>query len=221
MDVYNYFENNCYQDLYQIAVDNCLKSCDYVVAIVPETALNYILGNDYLTAKLHSLTVLEKNLFEDTDCPVCIICLGNNIENDQLIYKNDEFIIRLNELFRIKNEFLPKYNEKIIFNDRDGNIALKSVDGMTRKDIISFMRPEQLDYDLSKIKVSSRAISLINLDTDKNIDLIIKSANLIVNQYRLLCSDLLLTPFKGNNKNGRRRRRLDFSVARAILERVV
>ena len=81
------------------------------------------------------------------------------------------------------------------------------------------MKKEEIDYDLSSIKHSSRLITLIELKTEKSaIDQIIKCSNQILFDFRRSSKDVLLSPFKGNKKNGERRRRLDYATARAILE---
>ena len=49
-------------------------------------------------------------------------------------------------------------------------------------------------------------------------DVFINECNRLINDIRVKSSDVLLTPFKGNTKSGRRRRRLDFRLARAIME---
>ena len=43
--------------------------------------------------------------------------------------------------------------------------------------------------------------------------------NKILNDIRNKSHDLILSPFKGNMKNGVRRRRLDFYTCRAIIEK--
>jgi uncharacterized membrane protein len=81
------------------------------------------------------------------------------------------------------------------------------------------MLPEEIDYDLSTIKVSSRAITLIEIDiNDSDINAIIEYSNQILFNLRKESKDIILSPFKGNKKNGERRRRLDYKTARAILE---
>jgi hypothetical protein len=47
------------------------------------------------------------------------------------------------------------------------------------------------------------------------------AANRILDAHRAATHDLLLSPFKGNARNGVRRRRLDYATARAILERAL
>ena len=76
-----------------------------------------------------------------------------------------------------------------------------------------------IDYDLTNIKESSRLITLIEVCADdETIDKLIDHGNDILLDFRNKTSDILLSPFKGNKKNGERRRRLDYATARAILE---
>ena len=60
---------------------------------------------------------------------------------------------------------------------------------------------------------------MINIQIeDKYKNDLIKEANNILKELRKNTQDIILSPFKGNMKDGRRRRRLDFKTARAILE---
>ena len=49
--------------------------------------------------------------------------------------------------------------------------------------------------------------------------LFIDECNAILGDIRKTSHDIILSPFKGNMKNGVRRRRLDFLTCRAIMER--
>jgi hypothetical protein len=81
------------------------------------------------------------------------------------------------------------------------------------------MRKEELEYDLAGIKNSSRLITIIQTDFPINkLDTLIAHSNIILAAFRYKTKDVLLSPFKGNTKDGSRRRRLDYSTARAILE---
>jgi hypothetical protein len=50
---------------------------------------------------------------------------------------------------------------------------------------------------------------------------VIKEANRGLNRIREASGDLVLAPFKGNDRNGKRRRRLDYALARRILNQAV
>ena len=53
----------------------------------------------------------------------------------------------------------------------------------------------------------------------KKRNIFVDKCNEILYGIRKNSSDLLLTPFMGNTKSGKRRRRLDFRLARAIIEK--
>ena len=212
--VATYFNSCKYDDLYQLAIEKCLHN-NFGVMIIPETFIN----SSFPKSRLHSVTILENNPFEDTETPVCVICFDNKSKSLEKIkvYKNDIFLNSLD--FFEKQRIKPKNVVKIKFNDISGNIALRAVDTTNPSKKISFMRKDELDYDLSGIKHSSRLITIINMPVDSNrVDLFIKKANLILSEHRENTQDVLLSPFKGNCKDGKRRRRLDYSTARAILE---
>ncbi len=212
---YKYFKNNDYSDLYLLGLEKCLNVCDKMIAIVPET---YILTK-YFSQYCVSISIVEDNLFVDTDCPVSVVCFDKmKLQNDILIYKNDKFINSYNKLPQLE----PFNNIDIVFNCKNGNIGLRGIDGQSSNDKIKFCLPSELDYDLDKIKVSSRAITVIDVDL-KNADInqTINNANTILNNYRKDTGDVLLASFKGNNKANERRRRIDFKTARAILEQAV
>jgi len=211
---YKYFKDNDFTDLYQIALKRCLDSHDYVVAIVPES----FLLSDLFTLRLHSITVLGENPFNETDCPVSVACFNKHKIENTLIYKDDLYIDILTNLKSKK--LIPQNNIKMKFNSPSRQIGLRSIDGLNNTEKIHFALPSQLNYHLNNIKHSSRSITAIEIETNKDIEEIIKRANLILENFRKDTYDLL-SPFKGNNKQGERRRRLDYRTARAILEKAI
>ena len=50
---------------------------------------------------------------------------------------------------------------------------------------------------------------------------VIKAANMALTSIRKASGDFVLAPFNGNDKAGRRRRRLDYALARRILNQAV
>ena len=117
----------------------------------------------------------------------------------------------------------PLKNNCIIFNDKHGWLGLRAIDSTDGIRKINFDFKDNIPYDWNtKIKVSSRHFSLINVDVPnhKRQDLI-KRLNKNLNILRKESDDILLTPFKGNTKNGKRRRRLDFNTARALIEKTL
>jgi hypothetical protein len=93
------------------------------------------------------------------------------------------------------------------------------VDGSDGESPIAFMPASEFDYSSRKVMVSSRLMTYLDLPnlTDDEIGSIIVRANSALKRIRKDSGDLVLAPFKGNDRNGRRRRRLDYALARRIL----
>jgi hypothetical protein len=222
-DSYDYFKDNDYEDLYQLAIHRVMARYDNAVFIIPETYFH----NGIFTSYLHSHTIIEENPFEDTDCPVCVAAFhatndflaiaGNNYK----IYKGDDYLFNRFELEDILFDFnSPRYGD-ITFNDVGGNLGLRGVDGVGKYDRICFCHPKDLKYDVRKIKESSRAITIINVEGVEVNDVFIARLNFSLRALRHLTHDVVLAPFKNNNKLGQRRRRLDFKLARKIIEKTI
>ena len=213
-----YYNSTIYDDIYLLALDKMLEAQNYVVAIIPESFINSIYKQKN---KLYSITILEENPFEDTENPVCVACFdGDEKPFEKIkIYKEDKYI---NNLAYFENLRLdPKNDINISFNDKKGWLALRATDSSNGQDVIHFCFKKDMDYDFEKnIKVSSRHISLLNIDIKtKDREKFINESNKIIAELRDNTSDIIFTPFKGNTKFGKRRRRLDFRLARAILEK--
>jgi len=216
-----YFKNNSFADLYQIAIARVLEKYDDAVFIIPET---YFLTEDiFFKERLLTVTVLEDNPFYDTDCPVCVACFVKACPFQYPgydIYKNDKFLFDNYDLEAILRQYTSNTELlNIIFNDPNGNIGLRGVDGVNPNEKIKFCLPEELNYNTDKIKVSSRAITILNVRGDFDRTDLIEKANLYLNNLREDTKDVIFAPFKGNNKEGKRRRRLDFYWARKILNK--
>ena len=216
-DVKRYFVGSSYNDIYLIALDKMLAAQENVVAIIPETFINSAYQQKN---RLHSITILEKNPFMDTDTPVVVACFNGKHKSlcRVKVYKNDTFVDNLQS---IENKRLqPSHLIPIRFNTKRGWLGLRAIDLTDSKKDISFDYKSNIDYDWQKgIKVSSRLYSLIDIQIqEKYRKGFIKRANDILKDLRRDTQDIILSPFKGNMKNGQRRRRLDFKTARAILE---
>jgi hypothetical protein len=214
-NVKKYFDACNYDDIYQLAIEKCLKN-DFGLMIVPETFIN----SKFPKNRLVSITIIEDQMFSDTENPVCVICFDNK---DKLyekikVYKNDKLLGNLDYFEKMRR--VPRKKVSMKFNSPKGQIALRAVDTTNPQRPISFMKPEELDYDIADIKHSSRLITIIEFDVQHKdvIDEIIRHSNNSLLDFRERTCDVLLSPFKGNKKNGERRRRLDYQTARAILE---
>ena len=210
----HYYEDSGRSDLYEIALDRCLETFDHVVAIIPETFLH----STYPKERCQRIVILEENPFEDTTFPVCVTCWVPEKGQDPTIYVAEKEIMRFSEMVEIKGE-VPR-NKRVVFNDPKGNIGLKAVDGTKADDRIRFVPGDDFDYPRSSIKVSSRLmtyLSIPELGSKREISDFCSNANEILERYRSKSEDIILSGFKGNNKKGKRRRRLDYRLARKII----
>lgn len=214
-----YFEK--YTDLYQLAIVRMLEAQDYVVAIIPETFINSKFLNS-VYERIKSITILVDNPFEDTENPVCVVCFDNNIfaNRETEVYVGEKYINTLEYIKSKSMEPLKKY--RIDFNKVNGKLAIRAVDMPSVDKKIKFMSVDDLSYDLSNIKTSSRLITVVDVE-DLNLDInrLAEQCNNVLAKYREETMDINLSPFKGNAKDGTRRRRLDYKTARAIIEQAI
>ena len=96
---------------------------------------------------------------------------------------------------------------------------MRAVVGSDGKTPIAFVAARDFEYPSDSVAVSSRLMTYLDLPEIGEADLaaVIEQANGILLQIRLASGDLVLAPFKGNDRNGKRRRRLDYGLARKIL----
>ena len=216
---YKYFKEHT--DLYQLAIDKMLEAQDFVVAIVPETYINSKFFEKNLS-RVFCVTILTENPFDDTENPVCVVCFDNiiKIPPEVKVYVDGEY---LNDYSYFKElRLTPKNDYSIRFNVQNGKLALRAVDLTTNDKKIKFYEKEELNYDLTKIGNSSRLITIIDLDcSDIDIKDLVSECNRLLEDYRNKTKDVTLSPFKGNTKEGRRRRRLDYKTARCIIEMAI
>lgn len=209
-------------DLYKLAIEKVIQLYDDSIWIVPESVIQDIVKLDEWRDRLHSVTILEENPFEDTEHPVCVLIFSKNPQSP-VIYKNSEKIGLWSEIFTIhKRPFeMAVRKTKMDFNSRNGQLGFRAVDGTSKGDDqkIRFVHGDELDleYPREKIKVSTRHLTYIDVDLDfDELMFVIDRANEIIANYRNDTKDVFLTPFMGNNKEHNRRRRLDYRLARAI-----
>lgn len=213
-----YFANSKYNDIYLIALDQMLAAQKNVVAIIPETFINSNYDHKNL---LHSISILEENPFDDTENPVIVACFDGEYKNlsEIKIYKNDVFINSLGNIENLRLKFSGSL--KMNFNVQNAWLAVRCVDSTSPSNMIKFDFKHNIKYDWdNKIKASSRLFTLIDIRTHINDkERFIAKCNEILCNIRNETHDIILSPFKGNMKNGIRRRRLDFATCRAIIEK--
>ena len=206
-----------YYDLYEVAIARSMEAAKAAIFIIPETFLHSTFPKDQLKA----VSVIMENPFNNTENPVCVACFESaerDGEKKAKVYIGDQYICRMSALRRKKKN--AGRDKNIVFNDPAGNIALKAVDGINPDDRIRFEKPGNFYYGRERVKSSSRLLTYINIkDINNNeIERLLKTLNQNLETVRAETADLLLSPFKGNNKAGKRRRRLDYSLARHLIE---
>ncbi len=196
-----------FDNLYKRCLHLCLRSCDYVAALLPASFLQSGLFLD----RLNRYILLHCLPFVDTENPVCL-ALFNPVGGDGLIYHDNEFVGDLKRLRR----HLPNrrgQSRGCKFNDPDGDLGFVSFDD-TRTPSIRFCSGEETgEY---QIKQSSRFISRVSGDFTVSASLI-DNLNGMVREFRHATNDVFLTPFKGLRRDGQYRRRMDFSLAKDFL----
>jgi hypothetical protein len=211
--VAKYFAASTQKNLYRIALENALASADYVVAIIPET----FLLSTFPKHRLELAVVIQDSLFGDTDAPALVACFTKERYADAHIFTGNQSIGALSEILSLRESSAPK--QKIVFNEPQGRIGLRAVDGSDGKSPIVFVAAKDFSYPSESVAASSRLMTYLELPelSDAEVSKLISKANVILSQIRKASGDLVLAPFKGNDRNGKRRRRLDYALARKIL----
>ena len=211
---------NVLDDLFKLAMEQNMAAFDESVWIVPESGIQDLDDLPHWKDRLHSVTILEENPFDDTEHPVCVMIFSKRSPLQE-VWKNDDRLGLYDDLRSIHNETAkgPMKATPMKFNAPEGTLGYRAVDG-TKGDgsmRIKFCRGEELGYDRSNIKVSSRHLTYIAIELQGELlDKVIAEANVIIDAYRHATNDVFLTAFMGNAKDGVRRRRLDYKLARKI-----
>jgi hypothetical protein len=202
------YPNTKYDDLYKFSLEKCLENCENVTAIIPASFLNSKLFRN----RLSHYVLLNTKMFNDTEHPVCL-ALFQKESKDVDIFEDTEFIGKLSVL----EKKLPSTTHKtqMQFNSKDGALGLIAIDN-TKDPSIRFCKGSEIDPN--RIGVSSRSITRISIDA--NIDKLIKRINEYLNDFRNDTHDIFLTPFKGLRQDLKYRRRLDYAMARGMINSV-
>jgi len=199
------FPESKFDDLYKISINSLLSKNSYVASIIPESFITSGLFKD----RIDTIISLKDKMFEDTECPVCLALFSP--KPSYKIYSNNKLIGKLVNL----EKFLhcdKDYHLK--FNDPTGEIGLRAIDNNIEASI-KFVCGSDIPSEV--VKESSRSITKISIPIELDTDKLIIEANKILNKFRTDTSDIFLTAFKGIRKDGLYRRRLDFKIARTIL----
>ena len=209
------YQGEDHDNLYKHGLELCLGHCAYVAALVPASYLQSTLFEKHLREKrVHTYILLHETIFEDTENPVCLTLFEPAVSRSPTIYYDDQ---RIGDLKSLK-EHLPDPGEgkdkNVRFNDPAGELGFISFDS-TKKPSIRFCHTTEIeDYE---IKISSRFITRISGDLGSDIEQLIKNLNSGIEEFREKTQDLFLTPFKGIRDDGQYRRRMEFTLARQLI----
>ena len=214
-------EATCYDDLYKYALEQCLTHCAWVAAIIPEAFIRSGLFlprlRDFisLVPQTQHRTPKENKkrdasyMFEDTEHPVGLAMFAPYVTSDVRVWRNNQFLGALGELRT--HLPLPSCNRSIVFNEPEGNLGLIAIDN-TVSASIHFCPPAELgEYP---VRPQCRSITKIGVPWHVDIDML----NARLATIREKTHDVFLTAFKGLRLDGYYRRRLDWVLARAIVE---
>ena len=204
-----------YDDLYKFALKKCLDNCETVFAIIPASFLN----SNLFRSRLYQYILLTDEMFEDTDHPVCLAIFTKG-HTFTAVYEQNNFIGFLDELESLNN---PNFNpaefdgiKMAKFNAPNGNLGLIAIDN-TKEASIRFCNGDEIDS--SKVLHTSRSLTRIQVETS-DLDKLISDLNNALDKYRANTHDIFLTPFKGLREDGKFGRRLDFKLAKKLINSV-
>ncbi len=215
-------ESTNYDDLYKYALDQCLTYCPWVAAIIPEAFIRSGLFLqrlcDFISlvpqAQIGTSQDEERKsntsyMFDDTEHPVGLALFASKVTSNVRVWRNNQLLGKLSELQR----HLPPYsrNRSIVFNEPNGNLGLIAIDN-TVDASIRFCPPAELgEY---KVRTHCRSITKIGVPWRVDMDML----NARLATIREKTHDVFLTAFKGLRRDGHYRRRLDWALARAIVD---
>ena len=216
-------EASRHDDLYKYALEQCLTHCEWVAAIIPEAFIRSGLFLQRLSDFISLIPQTQDQtkdlpdkvgregsvMFEDTEHPVGLALFAPTVTSDVRVWRNNQLLGAINELRRHLPQ--PSSNRSIVFNDPAGNLGLIAIDN-TVSASIRFCPPAELgDYP---IRVHCRSITKIGVPWHVDIDLL----NARLATIREKTHDVFLTAFKGIRRDGYYRRRLDWTLTRAIVD---
>lgn len=205
-----------YDDLYKYALEQCLIHCPWVAAIIPEAFIRSGLFLhrlcDFISLVPQTQDTKSRNtsyMFDDTEHPVGLALFAPNVTSDVRVWRNNQLLGELSKLRR----HLPvlSRNRSIVFNEAEGNLGLIAIDN-TVSASIRFCPPTELgEY---QVRYQCRSITKIGVPWCPDID----ELNVRLATIREKTHDVFLTAFKGLRSDGYYRRRLDWTLARAIVD---
>ena len=196
-----------YDDIYKHCLAMCLRHCDYVAALVPESFIRA----GVFVSRLSAFVSLNSAMFSDTAHPVGLALFEPEARPTE-IYSGENKMGTLGELQKRRPPPSP-LAASVRFNAPDGNLGLLALDN-TSGASIRFCEAEELaNYPVSQ---TCRAITKIKVAGNPKIE----HYNRFMENFRRATGDVFLTAYRGLRKDGQYRRRLDYALARDIINYV-
>ena len=201
-----------FDDLYKVSLNKMLENNNYVAAIIPATLITSGLFKD----RLSDYILLNFQMFDDTNTPVCLSLFKPNNSNDFRIWElYDEDNIRfINTHNTIKNDLdyiLARKKDRVIkFNKKNGKYGVLATD----KSIKSIKFVKGIEIPNEKVKLTSR--NMVRFSIDENIS--INDLNNKLQDFFNIEGEVFLAPFKNLRKDGKYRRRLDFNIIKRLVQ---
>ena len=204
------FPDTRHDDLYKVALEQCLAHCPFVAALVPESFVRAGLFHD----RLFAFVSLTADMFTDTGHPVGLALFDDSIghPNHIQVWSGEEHIGNLAQLAARRPKPLPGGAE-VAFNDPFGNAGLIALDNTIEASVRFCDVRELAGY---AVKPTGRHITKITVDGPVRI----AEWNEALAAFRADARDMLMTCYKGIRKDGLYRRRCDWALARGIIHRV-
>ena len=199
------YPHTVHDDIYKLSLEKCLAHCDYIAALIPESFIRAKLFQD----RLQSFVSLTTHIFAETNHPVGLALFIPYVCDDVIVYSGNRKIGTLEQIETYRLQ--PTYTRSIEFNVPDGNLGLIALDN-TKEPSIRFCDVNELvDYE---VKSHGRHITKLHVSGRLKIN----KYNSIIRELREKTGDVLLTSYRGLRKDGKYRRRLDWKLARGIIE---
>ena len=200
------FPGTQYSDLYQLALGKCLENCGWVAAIIPESFIR----SGLFRSRMTDFVGITNTLFADTTHPVGLAMFAPKETPDVVIWHNK---IRIGKLSALESMRPTPFEGgvDVRFNQPRGNVGLIALDN-TIEPSIRFCKPEEL----SDYKVNSTCRSITKMQVSGRV--CISAWNKMLDDFRDDTRDVLMNSFRGVRRDGMYRRRLDWALARGIVQ---
>ncbi len=127
-----------YQDIYALALENCLANCNWVAALVPESFLRASL----FRSRLQDFVSLTRTMFADTAHPVGLAVFAPFKIQDAVVWSGQKKVGWLSDIESLRPHSDPN-GQAVRFNAPDGNVGLLALDN-TKSASIRFCDPSEL-----------------------------------------------------------------------------